>query len=355
MASRLALPLALSPFVPDHDAELSSLAEDRIMLSPHRLYVGTIGEGLFRSLDGGQTFSRACDGMFVECHVRALAVHPREPQTLYLGSELGLFRSTDGASNWTQVESPVDGLQVWSILISPQNPDVIFVGTCPSRLFITHDAGRTWSEPAVGFVRECPRIMHTRVTTIAADPADPDTFWAGVEIDAVHRTHDRGRTWRAVGKGLSSRDIHALVAVPQAGKPSRLLAATNNDLNLSTDGGETWSPLQIGKSLPWSYCRGMAQQPGKPEVLFLGNGDGPPGTVGVIARSTDAGQSWQTPEMPGRANSTVWNFAVHSADPNLIYASSVSGEVYRSTDGGLTWEKLSREFGEIRALAWTPI
>jgi photosystem II stability/assembly factor-like uncharacterized protein len=42
------------------------------------------------------------------------------------------------------------------------------------------------------------------------------------------------------------------------------------------------------------------------------------------------------------------------ADPTLIYASSVSGQVYRSTDGGEGWEKLPREFGEIRALLWTP-
>ena len=46
-------------------------------MTPHRLYVGTIGEGLFRSLDAGRTFRRACDGTFVECDVRALAVHPR--------------------------------------------------------------------------------------------------------------------------------------------------------------------------------------------------------------------------------------------------------------------------------------
>jgi hypothetical protein len=58
--------------------------------------------------------------------------------------------------------------------------------------------------------------------------------------------------------------------------------------------------------------------------------------------------------MPGRANSTMWNFAVHAADSELIYASSVHGLVYRSIDGGASWHKLAREFGEIRALAWTP-
>jgi hypothetical protein len=50
----------------------------------------------------------------------------------------------------------------------------------------------------------------------------------------------------------------------------------------------------------------------------------------------------------------MWNFAVHAADPNLVYANSVSGQVYRSVDGGASWLKLPREFGEIRALAWTP-
>jgi photosystem II stability/assembly factor-like uncharacterized protein len=324
------------------------------MIATHRLYVGTIGEGLFRSVDGGETFARACDGMFVECHVRALAVHPRDPLVLYLGCELGLFRTTDGASNWARVESPVNGMQVWSIVISPHQPDLILVGTCPSRLFRSEDGGRTWSEPGLECVRECPRILHTRMTTLAADPTDAATLWAGIEIDGLYRSRDAGKTWQAVGTGLSSRDIHSLVFVARKGDGTRMLAATNNDLNLSVDGGETWRPLEVGRSLPWSYCRGLGQQAGRPEVVLLGNGDGPPGTVGVVGRSTDGGATWQAARMPGRANSTMWNFAAHPADPEMIYASSVSGEVYRSTDGGAVWEKLGREFGEIRALAWTP-
>src|ERR1700726_3042493 len=129
------------------------------MPQKHRLYVGTIGEGLWRSTDGAESFTRACDGILVECHVRALAVHPHDPRVLYLGTEQGLFRSTDGADNWARVESPMNGLQIWSILLLPQAPDRVLVGTCPSRLFRSEDAGRTWTEPAVNFVRECPRIM----------------------------------------------------------------------------------------------------------------------------------------------------------------------------------------------------
>jgi photosystem II stability/assembly factor-like uncharacterized protein len=292
--------------------------------------------------------------MFVECHVRALTVHPHEPRTLYLGSEQGLFRSGDGAGHWSRVESPLNGQQLWSVLLLPQVPDVILVGTCPARLFRSEDGGRTWTEPPVHMVQECPRIMHTRVTTLTADPTEPETVWAGVEIDGLRRSRDAGRTWQAVGQGLSSLDIHGLVIVPADGRGKRFLASTNNDLNLSTDNGEIWQPLQIGKVLPWSYCRGLAQLSHRPEILLLGNGDAPPGSAGLVARSSDAGAAWHHTAMPGRANSTMWNFAVHPAEPELVYASSVSGEIYRSIDAGASWEKLQREFGEIRALAWAP-
>lgn len=324
------------------------------MATTHRLYVGTVGEGLFRSTDGGATFRRACDGTFVECHVRALAVHPRDPRTLYMGSELGLFRSTDGADRWERVESPVNGRQVWSLLLSPHDPDLILVGTCPSQVFRSGDGGRTWVEGRATLLRECPRIVHTRVTTLVADPDDPETVWMGVEIDGLQRSRDGGRTWQPVGTGLSSRDIHALAIVPGNGRTGCMLASTNNDVNRSTDGGATWQPLGLGRTLPLPYFRGMAQPCGRPDVVLLGNGDAPPGSEGLVARSTDGGASWHPAALPGRANSTMWNFAVHPADPDLVYASSVSGQVYRSTDGGASWTRLAREFGEVRALAWTP-
>jgi len=320
----------------------------------HRVYVGTIGEGVWRSLDNGQTFARAADGMFVECHVRALAVHPRDDRLLYLGSEQGLYRSTNGADDWQRVESPLNGQQIWSILIPPQQPETILAGTCPSRIFRSLDAGRTWEECRTALTQECPRILHTRVTTLKADPDDPKLFWAGVEIDGIHRSIDGGATWqRYSGTGLVSQDIHDLALVPANGKRV-LLAATNADLHRSTDDGRTWQALDVKRGVPWSYCRTLTLPLGQAGTVLLGTGNGPPGSAGVVGISRDAGLTWQAAALPGHANSTIWNFAAHRADPNLIYANSVSGEVYRSHDGGHAWEKLMREFGEIRALAWTP-
>jgi photosystem II stability/assembly factor-like uncharacterized protein len=322
------------------------------MIRPHRLYVGAIGQGVFRSVDSSETFRRAADGMFVECDVRALIVHPKRAETLYLGSEMGVFRSDNGADSWEKLPTPIDGVQVWSLWQDPIDPNRMLAGTCPPRLFRSDDGGQSWTEPTVTMTPDCPRIMFNRVTCFAGAG---ERIWAGVEIDGVHRSDDGGRTWRPIGTGLSSRDIHGLVVVPaRNGKPRRLIATTNNDLNISEDDGATWHPQNIGRLMPWSYCRALAQPVGRPETILLGNGEGPPGSGGRIAVSLDAGDTWQPRAMPVEGNSTVWNYAVHAADPDLIYASTVSGQVFRSADGGQRWEKLKREFGEIRALAWTP-
>jgi photosystem II stability/assembly factor-like uncharacterized protein len=318
----------------------------------HTLLVGTIGEGIFRSTDLGDSFRRAADGMFVECHVRALVCDPRLPRTVWAGTENGLYRSDNGADTWQLVSSPLDGQQIWSIHVHPEKPDLLFAGTRPPRLFRSDDGGETWGEPTIPFVPDCPRIIHNRLTCFATGGS---FVWAGVEIDSVWRSRDDGVNWEKTPSGLSSHDIHSLVVVPARGsKPRRLLAATNNDLNLSEDDGQSWRPLDIRKQAPRAYCRSLAQIVGHPERVLLGVGDGPPGWSGFIVVSEDGGDNWRAAVLPGPANSTVWNFATHPADPSLVYASSVSGEVYRSEDAGASWVKLAREFGEIRSLAWLP-
>jgi photosystem II stability/assembly factor-like uncharacterized protein len=321
----------------------------------HRLYVGCIGQGIFRSLDHGQTFRRACDGMpFVECDVRALVVPPGRPEVVYAGTDIGLYVSRDRADSWEKLPAPLDGLQVWSIHFSPARPERLVIGTCPSGILLSEDAGQTWHKAATTMRPDCPRIGWTRVTTILADRDNPDRLWAGVEIDGIHHSEDGGRTWTPVGEGLTSQDIHALALAPAGAGGTRILATTNRDLNVSEDGGRTWRPGRLEDVLPWAYCRSLAQRCDAPEVVLLGGGDGPPGSEGLVALSRDGGRTWARATMPGLANSTLWCFAVSPADPRLIYAASVSGQVYRSLDGGQSWEKIRREFGEVRGLAWAP-
>ena len=83
------------------------------MTSAHRLYVGTIGEGLWRSLDGGETFTRACDGVFVECHV-APGRRSARPADVVSRHGAGLFRSERRRGPLEPGDVPLDGVQIWS-------------------------------------------------------------------------------------------------------------------------------------------------------------------------------------------------------------------------------------------------
>ena len=328
------------------------------------VYAGTLGQGVWRSGDRGETFARACDGMFMEASVRALAVDPRDPRVLYAGTDAGLYRTENGGDRWERLPAPFDpgdgwpaGVAVWSLLLLPRDPDTLLVGTCPSALYRSSDRGASWEKLEAGLADTCPAIIHPRVTCLLADPTDENTLWAGIEIDGARRSTDGGRTWRRCDAGLSSLDIHGLAVVPGrdgGAEGKTILATTNNDLNVSTDDGANWQPQNIKERIGRGYCRGIVARADDPRTLFLGNGNGPPGTTGALHVSHDGGGTWQTPPLPMAPNSTAWTFAVHPADPALVFCAAVSGYLYRSTDAGEAWSKCRHEFGEVRALAWAP-
>jgi photosystem II stability/assembly factor-like uncharacterized protein len=87
-------------------------------------------------------------------------------------------------------------------------------------------------------------------------------------------------------------------------------------------------------------------------VVFLANGNGPPGNDGFLLRSRDYGRTWENARLPGPIESTVWCVATNSADPMLVFACTNLGELFRSTDGGESWTRLPHLFGELRALHW---
>lgn len=316
------------------------------------LYVGTVGEGLWRSVDGGRDWQRLKNGLLSECDVRAIAVNPRQPRHLVVGTNEGVFVSTDAGDQFSAAGGDICHTTVWSLAFSPHEEGHLLAGTRPARVYDSRDQGRSWKQLAAPIEEQAPNpaLRYNRVTCVAFDPHEPGRLWVGVEIGGLVTSSDGGITWMQSRAGLSSLDIHGLAIVPGR----RLIASTDNDLNLSTDEAQSWQPMQVASRLPYPYCRVLVPHAARPDILYLGNGDGPPGSIGAAARTLDGGQTWQVMSLPGVLNSTVWGFAVHAADPQCVYAATVSGQVFHSRDAGEQWQKLSREFGEIRAIAWSP-
>jgi len=72
-------------------------------------------------------------------------------------------------------------------------------------------------------------------------------------------------------------------------------------------------------------------------------------------RSRDFGTSWEKVELPGRVNTTIWWIFVNAEDPRLILCASMFGEIFRSIDGGESWQRMDRFLGEIREIAWQAV
>ena len=70
--------------------------------------VGTLGQGIWRSSDGGDTWLRVRHGIYSESAVRALAVHPSDARIMYCGADSGIYRSEDKGEHWEHLDSPMN-------------------------------------------------------------------------------------------------------------------------------------------------------------------------------------------------------------------------------------------------------
>ncbi len=323
------------------------------MTAPITICVGTVGTGLWTSSDGGDNWQRVRRGLGNESRVYGLAVHPRELRTVFAGAEDGLYKSVDGGQTFEHVDTPMNRFDVWRIAFDPADPDTVFVGTRPAAVFRSQDGGRQWRQLPVDMVEECPNVGVPRITALAVDPIDTRIVWTGVEVDGVRRSLDGGETWTRIAGGLNDPDIHD-AAVRPSGTAKTVLISTPREVFASTDKGETWQGLGVGKHFGLPYCRGLALKSDDPDTVFVATGDGAAGRTGAIQRSKDGGRNWEQLALPGEPNSPIWAFATHPVDAGIIVACSHYGELYASRDAGDSWRKLPREFTEIRAVAWVP-
>lgn len=298
------------------------------MGGPH-LLVATIGEGLWRSEDGDQWSPEA--GIPADARVFSLA---GDGHALIAGGGGCIYR--DEGDGWVTRPLPATDLQVWSLAVDPARPSTIFAGCRPLALLRSDDGGASWRHLDLVLPPDTPRPHTPRVTAILVEDG---AVWCGVEVGGVFVSADGGATWTAVNDGLPSLDIHALA------RGRAPLAATPRGIARRE---ERWQAAAL--HAPWTYCRALVAAPGRPGEFLGGLGDGPPGTRGGIVVSEDDGRSWRSALFPGTAASTVWTIGTSPAAPDLALAAAIGGELFTSKDGGRSWDRLPRRFGEVRSV-----
>jgi photosystem II stability/assembly factor-like uncharacterized protein len=327
------------------------------MTSKGTILVGTVGQGIMMSGDDGESWMRAGvrQGMHSDCIVRMLRSDARNPRVVFAGTDFGLYRSDDGGTTWRLLDNPMKGSMVWSIAIDPRDPAVIFAGVgTPSTpgIFRSTDGGKSFTRLRVEIADECPNVGVPRPTGIAIDPTDDRNVWVGLEVDGVRVSRDGGETWSTINGQIPNQDVHSVLVIE--GPPKTVFTVVNDDIWRSTDDGATWQAARAREVFPWHYPRGIAGRPGDSRTVFLTLGDSTPGRIGTVVRTRDAGVTWQTLAFPVQPNSAIWTVAVSDSAPDTMFVASRYGYLYRSDDGGDTWRKLWREFGEVSSIQWVP-
>lgn len=201
------------------------LALHTILLDPvnkQRLYVAISAGGVYRTEDGGLTWTAQNSGIramfmpgkypeFGQC-VHKIAMHPTRPERLFLQNHWGLYRSDDCAENWTDIANGVPSDFGFAMVMHPKDPDSVYVipvesdqfrCTCDGRLRVyrTRNAGASWEPLSRGLPQK--RAYETVLRdAMTADSLDPVGIYFGTRSGQLFASRDEGRTWQKILEGL---------------------------------------------------------------------------------------------------------------------------------------------------------
>ncbi|MEO8277341.1 MAG: hypothetical protein ABI639_14095 [Thermoanaerobaculia bacterium] len=307
---------------------------------PETIYAATSGGGVFRSDDGGASWSLPGDGM-TNRNVRWLVVDPVDPASVWAGTNgtgngSALWRTSDRGVTWKNVSDAYPGGRVQStgrpVAMAPTQPKTIYVPSSNLH-YRTDDGGKTWRDF---------RVPNQDAYVIAVSPTDPKIVYAGGRGDAqnVSRSADGGKTWRQIGIGLGQNSLSVLLIDPA--NPKTLYAAGGTFTNIfkSTDEGENWEALTIpvgGTSELFS----LTMEPSPPHGLWAATEDG-------LFRSGDGGSSWTRLDRD-TGNYVVQTVAVDPRDAKHLIAGSAGDGIFASRDGGASWSASNKGL----AAGWT--
>lgn len=314
--------------------------------------------GLFRRAVGDTQWQSLTHGLPERAEVRAIAIHPQNAQIIYVGTQQGPYRSLDGGAHWEKLDFPDMGMVVWCMLFHPTNPQIMYLGTAPTAVYRSDNGGDTWRRlPHAQQPDHVQMGFPARLIRLAVDPSFPEHIYAGVEVGGVMRSLDGGETWTDCSAHLmklaeqpqlkskigSDTDIEGMMDSHAIGvssaQPDTVFLAVRMGLFRSTDRGQSWENMEIGRFSPLTYARDIQIAPYNQQVMYACLSPAARSRDGSLYRSQDLGQTWQRFDHDVKARSTMMSVALHAQDPQQVYCATRGGQVFGTQDGGTTWHE----------------
>ena len=338
-----------------------SIAASGVKGRPNEAYFGATGGGLWKTVDGGETWQPVTDGQIRSASVGAVAVSETQPDLVFIGMGEtairgnimpgdGVYRSRDAGKSWTPVGfSESHGIS--KIRIHPTNPDIVFVASfgkysvpSPERgVFKSTDGGTTWKKVLF-------RDEKTGAIDIAFDRSNPNVMYAalweayrkeyqmssGGPGSGLFKSTDGGETWTEITRnpGLPAGLIGRIGVATTAANSKRVYALVENDsggLFRSDDAGATWTPMNYARSIRQRafYYTHIFADHRNADVVYAQNTS--------LFRSTDAGKTLK--EIDNGTHGDFHDLWVDPDDPShLVVANDGGGAVSTNTGGKWTAE-----------------
>jgi hypothetical protein len=228
----------ISPANHEDLRNFDSLAPDP--RSPDVLYAGTYHLP-WKTVDGGKNWQPVTAGMVDDSDVMSITFDPGNPDRVYASACSGIYHSDTAGAKWSKYGGiPFLSRRTQIIRQDPVNSAVVYAGTTDG-LWKTTNAGATWGRVST---------PNWTISAILLDARRPDRIIMGVEGLGVYVSSDAGSTFSAINEGFTHRQVRELVIDPQ--QPARMLLVLTNateGIYASADSGNTWTPLTHGASV----------------------------------------------------------------------------------------------------------
>ena len=260
-------------------AQVISLAIDPVLSST--VYAGTFATAVYKSSDGGQRWRPANIGLKEHVSVvNAFAFHPKNPNTIYIATTVGPYRSTEGGASWAETVHGMESVYTVAIMIDPRDPSIMYAGTSGG-MYKSTDEGNRWEIINKGLIEgDVGTAMALGVNAIVIDPIDTQSLFIGT-TQGIYTSIDGGRQWNKRSEGLDMRFVGRLLM--DSSNRNILYAGTEKGVYKSTDRAGSWRAMNNG--LKSMVVRSMALDLSNPNTIFVGT------QVGLF-ESTDGANSW---------------------------------------------------------------